>query len=509
MSNNLDPVSPPGGDIPWDAKLHSVDPDPIVSVNARQTGQGNRAAKAAFIIIACAILVGGLAWFSQDWAANKRQQAKLSSSKAAGPDLLNPEKSSAPAEAAKLGSASGLPPVPLPAAPLIASTASDDIRPLRGSDGKLVLNAQGRVMGVDRKGNLVDVPAILPIGGESVTKLPLPGQPTNSASPAIPGLKPPSRYGGALFVGSPQSSNTSGSTSTAPSSSGIPLGSAASQSYADVLKALQQGQVGGGGGGGGSAVPSLFPQSPINPINSVSDGANTARAGAIGGQLYTSPTPVARAGRFPDQNLVLPKGRQADCILTGRISDEVPGFTSCVLSQNMYSDNGRVLLLERGSELSGEYGVMNQPGLRRLFVTWNRAKTPGGIEIDLSSPGSDALGTSGLPGHLDNRWPERIGAALLLSFLKDISVAVINNQAKRNEGTGTSITVSPSQQPGQNTVNSGFSIADEVVRQTLKVRPTLTINEGDRIAIYIARDLDFSTVYTLKSAGLSGQAKVR
>jgi len=148
---------------------------------------------------------------------------------------------------------------------------------------------------------------------------------------------------------------------------------------------------------------------------------------------------------------------------------------------------------------------MNQPGMRRLFVTWNRIKTPNGIEVNLASPGSDALGTSGLPGHLDNRWGERIGAALILSFLKDVSVAVINNQKENSTGT-TNVSVQP---PGQNTVNAGFSIADEVVKQTLKVRPTLTINEGDKIAIYVARDLDFSPVYALKSVGATGTAGVR
>jgi type IV secretory pathway VirB10-like protein len=36
------------------------------------------------------------------------------------------------------------------------------------------------------------------------------------------------------------------------------------------------------------------------------------------------------------------------------------------------------------------------------------------------------------------------------------------------------------------------------------VRPRLTINEGDRISIYVARDLDFSPVYALKTAGTAG-----
>jgi type IV secretion system protein VirB10 len=163
-----------------------------------------------------------------------------------------------------------------------------------------------------------------------------------------------------------------------------------------------------------------------------------------------------------------------------------------------------VLLLERGSELTGEYGTTNQLGLERLFVTWTRLKTPEGIEINLTSPGSDRLGTSGLPGHLDNRWGARIGAAFLLSFVKDITVAIINKQT----ASESNATVSVQSAPGQNTLNASSALAEEVIKQTIKVRPRLTINEGDRISIYVARDLDFSPVYALKTAGVAGETRL-
>jgi len=132
----------------------------------------------------------------------------------------------------------------------------------------------------------------------------------------------------------------------------------------------------------------------------------------------------------------------------------------------------------------------------------NRA--PEGIEIDLSSPGSDRLGTSDVPGHLDNRWGARIGAAFLLSSVKDITVAIINTQTQANQGA----TVSVQTAPGQNTLNASSALAEEVIKQTIKVRPRLTINEGDRISIYVARDLDFSPVYALKTAGIAGATRL-
>lgn len=196
-----------------------------------------------------------------------------------------------------------------------------------------------------------------------------------------------------------------------------------------------------------------------------------------------------------DQALLLPKGRQVDCVLTTRIINELAGMTSCALTQNLYSANGRVLLLERGSEVTGEYGVATQLGLRRLFVVWTRVRTPQGVEVDLQSPGADALGTSGVPGHLEQRWMERIGAALLLSVMRDVIEIEMAKQQSRS-GSDT-IVLGP--QPGENTINAGQDIGEQVVKQTINVKPTLHINEGTRISIYVARDLDFSPVYDLRT----------
>jgi type IV secretion system protein VirB10 len=514
MSVNNNIALPTDGGLQGD-DVRPQDAPEIVSVNKKGSGGDNKTGKAIFILVIGSVLVGGLVFFGQKWlndkkAAMRANNAPKTTESAADP--FNPEKTGTKAPKPKLGSDGGPPPVAV-AAPDQAqpgANRNDGIRPLRGADGKVMVNAQGRAMGVDSQGNVIEVPAIGALMNDVPGKKPLPGQQTGGApsgQAAAAQTKPPSRYGGSLFVGDAAKSNSDSGSANSPQS--------AVQSYLDLLKTAGAGglpgAVKGAGQGPGALAPTqsnsatpFFGQPPGAILNPPSQAE---RPGTVGATLYGSATPVALARRLSDQNLILPKGRQADCILTGRISDEVPGFTSCVLAQNMYSDNGRVLLLERGSELSGEYGVTNQLGSERLFVTWLRLKTPEGIEVDLSSPGTDRLGTSGLPGHLDNRWGARIGASLLLSFIKDITVAVINNQAKSNSNGGTSVSVT-TQQPGQSTINSGSALAEEVVKQTLKIRPRLTINEGDRIAVYVARDLDFSPVYALKTSGAGGVARV-
>lgn len=480
----------------------------IVSVNSKKSTD-NKIGKSIFILIVGAVLVSIVVYFGQFKLNELKHSAKQTSAPKTEEDkanFFNPEKTNQPENIPKLGAqASLVPPSVAQAKDTQPAPVQDDtLRPIRGADGNVMVNAQGRALAVDKGGRVVEVPPIQLAGQEgSRPALPGGGNGTSGQAPSgqassQPGATntqpPPSRYGGSLFVVSP-SSVASGQGS--PASTNLSPAEAQARQVADIIKQINQVANPPAPAQPASNVPFFPPGVPQPP-----EGGS--RPGTVAGSLNASATPVAYAARMPDQNFLLPKGRQADCILTGRIIDEVPGFTSCVLAQDLFSDNGKVLLLERGSELTGEYGVTNQLGSERLFVTWTRVKTPNGIYVDLMSPGADRLGTSGVPGHLDNRWMARIGTAFLLSFVKDVTVAIINNQNKSSSGSAT-VSVSS---PGQNTVSASSALAEEVIKQTLKVRPRLTINEGDRISVYVARDLDFSRVYELRHSGQSGSAKV-
>src|SRR5205085_1249217 len=97
-----------------------------------------------------------------------------------------------------------------------------------------------------------------------------------------------------------------------------------------------------------------------------------------------------------------------------------------------------VVLLERGTKLVGETRGEVQQGAARLFVLWTEARTPTGVVVPLSSPGTDELGRSGLPGEVNRHFWDRFGAAILLTVLNGAVQGAVNSQ-----NSGGSVVVSP------------------------------------------------------------------
>ena len=243
-----------------------------------------------------------------------------------------------------------------------------------------------------------------------------------------------------------------------------------------------------GGGQPGSSMPATLANfaSPVAGANSAAPGS-----GLFGGQLQGSATPRATAGMLGNRSLTLPKGTAFTCALKTRLISAASGFVSCQVQRNVFSDDGRVLLIERGSHMDGEYRIASvRPGSVRIPVLWTRIRTPLGVTVDIESPGTGPLGESGIDGYVDNRWGERIGAAMLLSLIDDSVKLVVQNQGNGSQG---STVVLPS------TVSQTSKLAEKVLDSTINIPPLIYQNQGAIVGIYVARDVDFSSVYELKA----------
>ena len=213
---------------------------------------------------------------------------------------------------------------------------------------------------------------------------------------------------------------------------------------------------------------------------------------ALTALLRSSATPAAPASLVPTQRFLLPRGAFIDCTLETAIDSTLPGLTTCITATDTFSADGSVVLLERGTKLLGETRGEVQQGSSRLFVLWTEGRTPTGVVVPLSSPGTDELGRSGLAGDVNRHFWDRFGAAILLTVVNGAVQGAVNSQNR-----GGSVVVSPS---------TSSDVITEVLRGTIHVPPTVTKAQGDRIQVFVARDVDFSSVYALRVTHAAARA---
>jgi type IV secretion system protein VirB10 len=231
------------------------------------------------------------------------------------------------------------------------------------------------------------------------------------------------------------------------------------------------------GTGSKSSSPSPSPL-PVGP-------GTSQEPGELAAMLRPSISATVRPQVLPTQRLLLPKGAFIDCTLETAIDSTLPGMTTCVMATDTFGVDGQVVLLDRGTKLIGETRGQVQLGSARVFVLWTEARTPAGVIVPLASPGADELGRSGLPGKVNNHFWERFGAAMLVSVIDGAVQGAL--QSTRSGGT---VVVDPSSTQG---------VLTEVLKGTVNIAPTVVKQQGDRIQVLVARDLDFRSVYELRS----------
>jgi type IV secretion system protein VirB10 len=244
----------------------------------------------------------------------------------------------------------------------------------------------------------------------------------------------------------------------------------------------------------GSPMVSASPPDGIAALESARGGNLTATAASDSAQglstlLRPTNTPAVTASMLPTRRFLLAKGAFIDCTLETAIDSTLPGMTTCVTATDTFSADGSVVLLERGTKLVGETRGQVEQGAARVFVLWTEARTPTGVVVPLSSPGTDELGRSGLPGQVNRHFWERFGAAILMTVINGAVQGLVNR-----ENAPGSVVVSPS---------TSTDVMTEVLRGTLNIPPTVRIAQGDRIQVFVARDVDFRSVYALRVASVS------
>ena len=226
-----------------------------------------------------------------------------------------------------------------------------------------------------------------------------------------------------------------------------------------------------------------------------------------------APVKMETAKKIERIDAMVPQGTLIKGILETAIQSDLAGMVRAVTSEDVYSFDGRRVLIPSGTRLVGDYQSGIENGQTRVFIVWTRMLRPDGVSVQLGSTGADELGRGGMPGDVDNHYAQRYGSAVLLSLigggakflqnwgfgadqavktisrtLPDGSVETITSNASRLEAQARQ---SAADQIGENLTK----LATDALEKNIDIPPTIHVDQGTRITVFVRRDLDFSAFY--------------
>jgi type IV secretion system protein VirB10 len=224
---------------------------------------------------------------------------------------------------------------------------------------------------------------------------------------------------------------------------------------------------------------------------------------------------VARAQAVKHKRIdaLVPQGFMIRGILETAMQSDLPGNVRAITTEDVYSFDGRRVLIPKGTMLTGEYRSGLTRGQTRVFVVWTRMLRADGVSLMLGSYGTDSLGRSGLTGEVDTHFAQRFVNAALLTITGGVA-QFVGNLGNNNNTTGatyaydpttgnlipvsnnTNQTLATARQIGAQTAAQSVSqMAQEALKDEIHIPPTIHVEQGTRIIVFVKRDLDFSSLY--------------
>lgn len=192
-----------------------------------------------------------------------------------------------------------------------------------------------------------------------------------------------------------------------------------------------------------------------------------------------------------DPNLYIQANTYIPCVLPFRFVSDVAGKVSCIITEDVYSANGNVKLIEKGTKANGQYktGTLAH-GQGRMFVIWTQLRTPDFKKVSLVDTAAyGELGEAGIDGWIDSHFWERFGGSLMLSMIQDVTAAAANSAPSKDRNVDYT----------ENSRAALSEMAKVALENSINIPPTMYKNQGDIIGIVVGDDIDFSGVYQLKA----------
>ncbi|ADE29804.1 TraB/TrbI/VirB10 family type IV secretion system protein [Rickettsia prowazekii] len=132
-----------------------------------------------------------------------------------------------------------------------------------------------------------------------------------------------------------------------------------------------------------------------------------------------TPEQMTEAVTFKDRGdmfLLLGRGKLIDAVLETGINSDLGGEIRAIISRDVFSEKGKVILIPKGSKIFGKYATStSSDSYGRVSIIWDRVDLTNGYTIEFDSPAVDNLGRPGLQGRVDNKYKEQFANAVLQS----------------------------------------------------------------------------------------------
>lgn len=177
---------------------------------------------------------------------------------------------------------------------------------------------------------------------------------------------------------------------------------------------------------------------------------------------------------------ILYEGTLIEASLTNRLNGSFTGPVNCIVSGPVYSVDRQDLLIPQGSRLFGSAHRVSGFGQERLAITFHRLLLPNGRSITLGDElGLNVIGEPGLKDKTDHHLFRLLATSAAVGILGGTSIA----------GTRYGVYTSGEDRILQTTVGATAGSVTRILDRFLNVLPSVTIREGHRVRVYLARDM--------------------
>lgn len=171
-------------------------------------------------------------------------------------------------------------------------------------------------------------------------------------------------------------------------------------------------------------------------------------------------------------------------MITG-VNSDLPGIIVAQVTRDVWDASQRVLVIPRGSFLTGNYADAVAIGQDRVAIAWTQLELPNGQRYPLPGLiGTDRSGMAGVPGEVD-RHLGRVAQASLLSSI--VAYGAASQLSDRQIGYARS--PSPRDQAISGAVGNVQSTVDRITEDELAIEPTIRVEAGAGFSVVVGQDL--------------------